>query len=445
MKTAEALTRFLKKCEERGLAPETRRTYHGYLRHFAEEYPDLPTDTKTIEQFLKKRKETPARRGSWYKKLQAFYAYLEQFEEVPSPIPAKGKVGRPRKNNPITNLSSLPENKLVTGGYSLSSYTSISTVEAVNAFFTSRKVEGVSKRTLENYGYFFKPFLHKFPTLPTTAEEIDEFLGSIKGTPETRWTYRRVLVALYHFLEERKQIPKDLFTFPKIKVPRKVRRVLSEEELRQLFTIAGTFQEKAILHLLIDSKIRASELTSLTRENTYPDHIIVDAKGGGQRQVPVNTATYDMLLQLSPSGLLFRVNGNPMSREYLSRLLRRLMEESGLEGKKLGSHILRHSASVQHMRHGGDLKSLQGELGHATTRMTDIYAELADSDVKEAHDRVDVLGKIAGPSFVERAKCYACQHEIVLELAKVKETKCPKCHQLGRWYLPDHQGQGVLG
>ena len=84
MKTAEALTRFIKKCEERGLAPDTRRTYYGYLRHFADDHPDLPTDNKIIEQFLRKRKETPAHRGSWYKKIQAFYAYLEEFEGVTS-------------------------------------------------------------------------------------------------------------------------------------------------------------------------------------------------------------------------------------------------------------------------------------------------------------------------------------------------------------------------
>lgn len=260
----------------------------------------------------------------------------------------------------------------------------------------------------------------------------------------TRWTYRKNLIALYHFLEERKRIPKDLFKFPRIKVPPRKRRVLNEEQLRQLFPFTQNFQEKAILTLLIDSKVRASELISLTRENTYRGHIIVDAKGGGQRQAPISTETYGMLIMLATKGPLFRVNGKPMNRNYLRLMVHRLMERSGLEGKKLGPHILRHSASVQHMRHGGDLKSLQGELGHTSTRMTDIYAELADTDIKEAHDRVNVLGKIVGPSPMERAKCYGCHQEIVLELAKAKETECPGCGQVGKWYLPDSQGQGVL-
>ncbi|GAJ09910.1 unnamed protein product, partial [marine sediment metagenome] len=96
METKEALTRFIKKCEERGLSPETRRTYLSYLRHFADEHPELPTDTPSIEAFLKKRKETPAHRGPVFKKLQAFYSYLEQFEGISSPVPASGPMGRPR-------------------------------------------------------------------------------------------------------------------------------------------------------------------------------------------------------------------------------------------------------------------------------------------------------------------------------------------------------------
>lgn len=123
MKTAEALTRFLKKCEERELSPNTRRNYYGYLRHFAEEHPDLPTDTLTINLYLKKRKETPAHRGYHFRCLQAFYSYLEEFEGITSPVPKKGDVGRPRKVEKIVSkreelggTTTLLEEELVRGG-----------------------------------------------------------------------------------------------------------------------------------------------------------------------------------------------------------------------------------------------------------------------------------------------------------------------------------------
>ncbi|GAI67363.1 unnamed protein product, partial [marine sediment metagenome] len=213
METKEALTRFIKKCEERGLSPETRRTYLSYLRHFADEHPQLPTDTPSIEAFLKKRKETPAHRGPVFKKLQAFYSYLEQFEGISSPVPPSGPMGRPRKVKMVINPgsgqllenSTLLDEKVVKGGTKVlpgSTYTSISTAEAVSAFIKSRQVQGVSKRTLEGYPSRFKPFIGKYPMLPATTEEIEEFLGSLKLEPETRWSYNKDLKALYHFLEE---------------------------------------------------------------------------------------------------------------------------------------------------------------------------------------------------------------------------------------------------
>lgn len=446
MKTADAVDRFLKKCQERGLSPETTRTYYGYLRHFATDHDIIPTDTNTIEQFLKKRKETPAHRGKWFAILQAFYSYLEQFEEIKSPVPPKGKVGRPQKAKPASipnphlgsNISSPQNHEITSGGLSLSSSISISTVDAVNSLTKSRQYQGVSPRTLEAYRTHFKPFARKFPMLPLTSEPIEEFLLSIKGDIETRWSYRKDLATLYHFLEQRNKLPKGLVLIPTIKRPRKVRRVLSEDELRHLFAFTENFQETVILTLLIDAKIRAEELTTLVREKVYPDHVTVTGKTG-ERDAPINPDTYSMLIQLAPTGLLFRIDGRPMRREYLRKVVHRLMVRSGLEGKKLGPHILRHSASVQHMMFGGDLMSLKEELGHTQVSTTQIYAELASSQVKQRHQQVDVLGKLTTSSPLERARCYGCGQEVVVAMVDLKQTECPYCHQVGVWYTPNHQ------
>ena len=220
METREALTRFLLKCEERGLSPETRRKYQSYLRHFVDEHPDLPTDTDTINQFLKKRKETPGHRGDVFKQLQAFYSYLEQFEGIKSPVPPRGSIGRPRKAKPVINLASALENqKTSSGGSFESTSTSISTLDAIGAFVKSRKAQGVSDLTVMDYYSLFKPFVFKYQALPLTVEPIEEFLASLQVGLERRWTYRRALVALYHFLEQRKRIPKDLVIIPAVKRP----------------------------------------------------------------------------------------------------------------------------------------------------------------------------------------------------------------------------------
>lgn len=453
MKTQEALTRFLKKCEERGLSLITRRNYQGYLRHFVDEHPELPTDTSTINKFLAKRGETPSKRGDVFKKLQAFYSYLEEFEGITSPVPARGKMGRPKKGKVVLNPATEqtvetaipPGEKTSGGGSSVSTSTSISTADAVKVFIRSREVMGVSKRTLAMYPSYFKPFIRRYPTLPLTPEPIDEFLGSLKIDQETRAAYRKELTALYRFLEKRRHIPNPMPDVTRIPIPRKVRRVLSEDELRRLFRFAGTPQEKAVLTTLIDTKVRSGELLSMTRERLYPDKITVMGKTE-ERDVPLMPETYQMLCQLASSGPLFRVNGKPMNREHLRVMLRRMMERSGLTGKKLGAHILRHSASVQHMMFGGDLMSLKEELGHTQVSTTQRYAELAFPDVKKRHGEIGVLGKLTGKSSLgqptgksslEKAECYGCHIWVKLDPTRVKETECPGCHQVGKWYLPN--------
>lgn len=401
MKTDEALTRFLKKCEELGKSLSTRRTYHGYLRHFADAAPELPLYTEPIEAYLKYRKETPAHRGYHFKCLQAFYSYLEQYEGIKSPIPPRGPMGRPSKrklpggddNRFLHPITTTEGGKVVRGGLSVSTSMSISTAEMVEKYITWKTDEGVSKRTIEGYHGKLGAFTKAFPALPLLPDEIAHFLGQLNVDPLTRWDYRKHIIALYHFLEKRQIIPIVSILFPRVKVPRKVRRVLSSEEMQSLFAAAKDFQERVILTLLIDSKIRATELCTLTRENIFPDYIVVAGKTG-QRPVPINRETYDMLTNLASDGLLFKVEGRPMKREYLRHQVQDIMHRAGLDGKKLGPHILRHSAAVQHIMHGGDLLSLKEELGHATTRMTEGYAQLAFPQVKQKHTEVNVLGHI---------------------------------------------------
>lgn len=393
MKTEEALTRFLQKCQELGRSEKTRRQYHGYLRHFADTCPDLPTYPEPIEVYLRNRKETPGHRGMHFSCLQAFYSYLQMYEGIKSPVPPKGPLGRPSKRGRATRDNIIAGGKVLRGGLHALTSTSISTSALIEKYISFKTAEGVSKRTIQEYHGKLGGFANYFPTLAVTPDQIAEFLGQLKCDPITKWDYRKHIISFYHFLERRQIIPIITPTFPRIKVPRKIRRALSEEEVENLFNYAETFEDKAILTLLIDSKIRATELCTLTREHLFQDHIIVDGKTG-QRPIPISPLTYTMLTKLAPAGPLFTVQGQPMRREYLRIRIKEIMKKAGLTGDKLGPHILRHSASVFHIMHGGDLLSLKEELGHTTLRMTERYAQLAIPQVKQRHQEVNVIGHI---------------------------------------------------
>jgi integrase len=450
MSTQEKVQQYLQELQALGKKENTRRQYAGSLRRFAQAFPKLPLKTPIIEDYLKTLKETPAHRGRNYKVLQAFYSYLEKAEGITSPVPSKGAVGRPRKTFrekvpdqwPPVRESKVVGGKSVIKDRTVLETTTILTMDAVERYIAFKVAEGASSRTQEQYRGRLFPFAKAFPVLPLFPDEIAKFLSSLSLDPSTRWDYRKHIVSFYHWLEKRQEIPEIAKLFPRVKVPRKVRRVLSGEELSSLFKAARTFEETAILTLLIDSKIRASELCTLTRENVYEDHIVVTGKTG-ERNVPIQRETYELLGKLAEEGYLFKGKGGPMRREYLRVHVRDIMLRAGLDGKKLGPHILRHSSSVQHIMFGGDLLSLQKELGHTTTKMTEKYGELAERDVKVKHGQVNVLGHLTHPEDETRAICFGCNAEIRTKLADVKKTKCPGCGQVGKWYLPDVRSQDL--
>lgn len=403
MKTADAARRFLEKCRERGLSEETVKTYFARLRHFATAHPELPLGTNKIEAYLKQRGETPARRGKAFNVLQAFYSYLEQFEDIPSPVPARGQRGRPRRVSAQDKVSAQVQAEVQAalaaqgitpqgaGGQDFS----MATAEAVQKFTDSRKAQGIGKVTQEKYHTVFTPFKARYPELPLTPEPIEAFIRSIKGRPITRWTYQSTLKALYNFLEKRYRAPNPMRSIPPVKVPRKVRPTLELDQLRELIALDLSPRDRAIVTLLMDCGLRAGELSSLTREHVHPDHIVVDGKTG-QHSIPISRDTYELLIMLAPSGLLFRTSKGPMSRKALWELIGELLDRIGYTGEKRGPHMLRHSYGRHYMALGGDLMSLKEVLGHTKVETTQLYAELAFEDVKQLHSRHSPLGKLNG-------------------------------------------------
>lgn len=408
MRTQDYLDRFLEKCKERGLSPATREHYNGYLRHFLDEFPLPPYDTISIERFLRRRKEPKGKRGHWYKVIQAFFSYLEEFEGIPRPECFTGKVGRPRKKEIVTNPAlpthEIPYNsnqkELVTGGQSVLTSTFISTREAIDRYLGVKKVEGVTPVTLRCYSAVLLHFACMYPRLPISEEDINKYLASVQGVYETRYTRYIYLKIFFRFLEKKKIAP-NVMADIRMRLPKeKIRITLTTEELQRLLALPKPPRDRIIFDLLVQTQIRADELCSLDRERVFPDHIVINGKNG-QRIVPISTATYKELCSLAASGPLFcNVHGRIKPR-YLYTIVRKYLGVLGVKGMKMGPHLLRHSGAVQYLMFGGDTESLQQILGHSNPKTTHIYARMSSEQVKQRHSEVDLLGKLT-PEEVNR-------------------------------------------
>ena len=89
--------------------------------------------------------------------------------------------------------------------------------------------------------------------------------------------------------------------------------------------------------------------------------------------------------------------GHPMERTRIAALLNALIEKNDLP--KVVFHSLRHSSITYKLQlTGGDIKSVQGDSGHAQAQMvTDQYAHIMDENRKnnaELFEQIFYRGKI---------------------------------------------------
>jgi integrase/recombinase XerC len=142
-------------------------------------------------------------------------------------------------------------------------------------------------------------------------------------------------------------------------------------------------RDAAVLALLYGCGLRISEALGLKRKefNGKSDSLIVTGKGNKARMVPVLpqvTKTIADYLALCPyenppNGPLFvGARGKPLSPRIVQLTMARLRGALGLADTAT-PHALRHSFATHLLARGGDLRSIQELLGHASLSTTQIY------------------------------------------------------------------------
>jgi integrase/recombinase XerC len=144
-------------------------------------------------------------------------------------------------------------------------------------------------------------------------------------------------------------------------------------------------RDAAVMALLYGSGLRISEALSLKRRDipapNEGDVITVTGKGNKTRMVPVlsqvTKAISDYVAlcpyENPPNGPLFvGARGKPLSPRIVQLTMERLRGALGLADTAT-PHALRHSFATHLLARGGDLRSIQELLGHASLSTTQIY------------------------------------------------------------------------
>nr|WP_245884324.1 tyrosine recombinase XerC [Hartmannibacter diazotrophicus] len=157
-------------------------------------------------------------------------------------------------------------------------------------------------------------------------------------------------------------------------------------------------RDAAVLMLLYGAGLRIGEAVGLNRSDCPPvsgGAMRVTGKGGKTRIVPVlptvGRAIADYLAlcpyALAPEGPLFvGVKGGRLSARIIQLTMERLRGALGLpEGAT--PHALRHSFATHLLAGGGDLRTIQELLGHASLSTTQVYTGVDTSRLLDAYEK----------------------------------------------------------
>lgn len=181
-------------------------------------------------------------------------------------------------------------------------------------------------------------------------------------------------------------------------LPRPLSELEAEAALTAVQQLSDTpwiaLRDRALLAVLYGCGLRIGEALALKRGAApLADVLVITGKGSKQRVVPVlevvagavaayiGACPYDP----GPTGPLFLgARGGPLAAGVAQRQIRRLRELLGL-AETVTPHAFRHSYATHLLAGGGDLRSIQELLGHASLSTTQRYTAVDLTRLAEVH------------------------------------------------------------
>jgi integrase/recombinase XerC len=188
------------------------------------------------------------------------------------------------------------------------------------------------------------------------------------------------------------------------KPPKSVPRPLNADDalalLRRVVDLAREpwvgARDVAILAMLYGCGLRIDEALSLNQSDAPSgDTMMITGKGNKERVVPVLPAVIDAVRSYreacpysteADNPLFYGARGARLNPGILQRTMRSLRADLGLP-ETATPHSLRHSFATSLLAGGGDLRTIQELLGHASLSTTQRYTDVDTQKLTEVYNR----------------------------------------------------------
>lgn len=272
--------------------------------------------------------------------------------------------------------------------------------DKIKLFLSSKRLEGLSPKTLFNYELNLNIFAAnvKKKTTNITSADIRVYLGGFEHLKmSTIGTKLSILKSFFSWLTGEEIIQRD--PTAKLKPPRTEKRLpksLSIEELEMLRESCKTIRQRAFIEILYATGCRLSEIQQLIISdiNQQSMSCLVIGKGNKEREVYFSfKAMYHLnkyLKSRNDDCEALMVTERKPYRRLSNRGIQReisIIAKNAKLNKTVSPHDLRRTFATLTLNNGAELVAVQELLGHTSPETTLRYARITEERKREQHKK----------------------------------------------------------
>ncbi len=270
----------------------------------------------------------------------------------------------------------------------------------INYFLATKKLEGLSPKTLKNYEYILRKLQNLFykpvSTITTADIKMLMYSESEKKSPSSMNTFMTPIRLFFAWLQNEEFIIKNpCASIKPVKEPKRMRKPLTEEQIEQLRDCILTRRERAILEFFLSTGCRLNEALNVKIKDIdfNKKTLLVIGKGNKERRVYFTERCKRSLTNYlkdreDESEYLFVTDRKPhrkISSRGMQVITNKIQEKARLD-IHIHPHIFRHTFATQALKSGMKPEVIQQILGHEDVGITlKVYAKLAQTDVEYSY------------------------------------------------------------
>lgn len=179
--------------------------------------------------------------------------------------------------------------------------------------------------------------------------------------------------------------------------------VLSQDEVRRLFSVVPNLKQKALFMVAYDAGLRLSEILNLQVADIDSQRMVIrvrQGKGKKDRYARLSPSLLELLREYwhadRPQTLLFpgAKPNKPYDLTTPGQQLKKACRKAGIS-KRVSMHTLRHSFATHLLEAGTNLRVIQQLLGHGSIKTTSLYTHVSLEELRAAPSTMELIERPA--------------------------------------------------